>query len=144
MTGTFHIRMVAGILIATGVLLIVSNALAYFMDGELDNPAGLVGAVVDFAIAVALLRGSNTAAHILSVIAILGFAGSVLAFFNGFDGSALMAGLIASGSAVSGYLWWAATFSQKVRAELARRSGADNLPARDVAAKVRWTGGRHG
>jgi hypothetical protein len=133
MTGTFHIRMVAGILIAFSVLIVVSYAIGYFMDGELDSPAGLVGAIVNFVLVVSLCRGSNTAAYTLSAVSILGLAAWVLFLFAGFDGSALMAGVIAGGFVVTGYLWWAATFSKTVRAELARRREANNIPDRDTA-----------
>jgi hypothetical protein len=112
-------------------LIIVSQVVIFFIDGHLDSPASLVGAIVNIILAAWLCRGSITASYILSALSIFGLAGWVLLLFTGFDGSALMTGLIAFGFVASFYLWWAVTFSKKVRAELARRREANKIRNRE-------------
>jgi hypothetical protein len=132
MSGAFHLRMVAGGIAAMCSLTIVSQAAVFFLNGRLANPGSLIGSVVNIALVVWLCRGSKVAAYILSALLIIGFAVWVLWISAGVLGSdAVMVGVGALGFIVSGYFWWAVTFSKEVRAELARRREAHLIADRE-------------
>jgi hypothetical protein len=101
------------------------QAAAFFQNGRVANPGHLIGLIVDIALVVWLCRGSNVAAYILSALLIIGFVLWGLLIFAGVSESdAVMLGVGALGFIVSGYCWWAVTFSREVRTELARRREA--------------------
>jgi hypothetical protein len=136
MSGAFHIRMVAGILITLCGLVIVLQVTAFLMSGELEHPSNLVGAILNIALVVWLCRGSNTAAYILSAFMIIGIAGWVLVLFaGGLESDPFAAGFFAFGLLASAYCWWAVTFSKEVRAELARRREANEIQDREERQK---------
>jgi hypothetical protein len=130
MSGVFHLRMVAGSIIALCGLLIVLQAVVFFLNGRLANPGSLIGPIVDIAVVVWLCRGSKVAAYILSALLIIGLAVWVMWISAGIlEEDTVTVGFGALGFIASGYGWWAVTLSTEVRAELARRR--ENHLARD-------------
>jgi uncharacterized membrane protein YdbT with pleckstrin-like domain len=55
MSGVFHLRMVAGLIVAMCGLIVVLDAAMFFLDGRLENPGGFIGAIVDIALVVWLV-----------------------------------------------------------------------------------------
>jgi hypothetical protein len=135
MTGKFHVRMVAGLLLTLGGLIALGTAILFFLDGEDVKPISLIGTFIDVGLAVWLLRGSNAASYFISGISIITI-GAWLISITSFHGDALDVAFIAVGFVVSGYCWWAVTFSKKVRAELARRRDANKI--RDRAERRKF------
>jgi hypothetical protein len=132
MSGVFHLRVVAGTIIAMSGLVIVLEAAVFFLNGRLANPGSLIGQIVDIALVVWLYRGSKVAAYILSALLILGLAVCVLLISAGVLGSdPVTVGVGVLGFIATGYCWWAVTFSKEVRAELARRREAHLIGDRE-------------
>jgi hypothetical protein len=132
MSGAFHIRMVAGILLASAGLTIVLDLTTFLLVGELKHPANLLGSVVDIALVIWFCRGSKAAALILSGLLILAIAMFVLLVVAvGNDGGATVIGVSVFGIVAAAYCWWAVTFSRSVRTELAQRREANALRQRE-------------
>jgi hypothetical protein len=122
MTGAFHLRMMAGLMMASGVASIAFEAMQFY-DGII-------------LLAVWLLRGSNLASYLISAASIVYIGAGLVAVPEILKGGALMAAWIAFWLLLApGYFWWAATFSRKVRAELARRREGNKIRDRETRRK---------
>jgi uncharacterized membrane protein YjgN (DUF898 family) len=147
MTGAFQVRVVAAILIVLGCCMIAPYAIAFFRGVQVDDTfettfktsVELGEAIIVIILALWLFRGSDIASYLICAFAILGIGGflagipTILASGArpGLLGGALMAGVTAVGLLICGYVWWAVTFSKKVRAELARRRQANKIRDRE-------------
>jgi hypothetical protein len=137
MSGTFHIRMVAGILCAFVGLPLVRDVTIFLRVGKLGELGELevlttfLGPVLYIALVIRFCRGSNTAALFISGLLSVGIAALVFLFVSLFvhgdlGSDPIMTGLMGLALVVSGYCWWALVLSREVRAELARRRGKNS------------------
>jgi thiosulfate reductase cytochrome b subunit len=136
MTGAFHLRVAAGILMTFAVVSAAPEAMLFYYGygSEIELPLGSIMGCINLLLAVFLLRGSNVASYVISIISILYLGGGLVGLPKILEG-VRQAAWIATWLLVTGYLWWAVTFSKKVRAELARRREGNKIRDREARRK---------
>src|SRR5271156_287802 len=135
MSGIVHLRIVVILFIVGGIISLVPYVSSLFLDGVSVTPFGWVGGVASIAFATWLSRGSTIARVVLAFFSILGVLFYGMLMVMSVRVSWPTATVLSVFIIISGYCLWALMFSKDVRAELARRSGAD-MKQESEAAKA--------
>jgi hypothetical protein len=136
MNGIVHLRIVVAIFVVGGIIALLPYVLFPFMDDIHLSPFGWVGGLGGIALAAWLCRGSNIARNLLVIFSILGLLFYGILLLTILRDSWSIAAVLGIFGILCGYCLWALMFSKDVRAELARRSGADIEQETDQRRKL--------